>query len=304
MLVTLLNDGNPKYVERLREAVSGLENIKKLKHQPTYECREVGREMVDLLGQTKLCPSLVFVDPWGYAGLSHDLVSAAIKDWGCECIFFFNYNRVNMHLPQDLVASRMAEIFGHERAQSLREQVRGLPAEERERTIVEELCRSYKTLGQKRYVQRFRFFNADGNRTSHYIIHVTKGERGVELMKDVMAKVSTEQESGVASFDFNPQPKADDGQMCIWAPPSPLVKLKDSLLRHFSEKSVTVGDVFAQHEAAMISTRFTKRNYRDALNELEQEGRVVVDRNGDRGRRRGFPDDLKITFNGKEAFHG
>src|SRR5207248_10024637 len=40
--------------------------------------------------------TFLFVDPFGYKGLSLQLVNSVIKDWGCDCVFFFNYNRISM----------------------------------------------------------------------------------------------------------------------------------------------------------------------------------------------------------------
>lgn len=63
----------------------------------------------------RLFPPSFFVDPWGYKGLSLKLVSAIIKDWGCDCVFFFNYNRVNMGVNNDSIKKHMISLFGEER---------------------------------------------------------------------------------------------------------------------------------------------------------------------------------------------
>jgi len=55
----------------------------------------------------KMVPTFFFVDPWGYKGLSLQLVNAVLKDWGCDCLFFFNYNRTSMGLPNELVEEHM-----------------------------------------------------------------------------------------------------------------------------------------------------------------------------------------------------
>ena len=61
----------------------------------------------------------MFVDPWGYKGLSLRLINSVLKDWACECIFFFNYNRINMGLGNDAVKEHMDALFGEERAAEL-----------------------------------------------------------------------------------------------------------------------------------------------------------------------------------------
>jgi three-Cys-motif partner protein len=63
--------------------------IEKLKFKPIFSTKEVGEDIVRLLEKTKLIPTLFFVDPWGYKGVSLRLVKSAVKDWGSDCIFFF-----------------------------------------------------------------------------------------------------------------------------------------------------------------------------------------------------------------------
>ena len=59
---------------------------------------EVGSEMEAFLFNSIL-PTLFFVDPWGYKGLSLHAFNAVLKNWGCDCsLLTFNYNRINMGL--------------------------------------------------------------------------------------------------------------------------------------------------------------------------------------------------------------
>ena len=44
-----------------------------------------------------------------------------LKDWGCDCVFFFNYNRISMGLGNEVVEEHMDALFGKERAEKLRE---------------------------------------------------------------------------------------------------------------------------------------------------------------------------------------
>jgi len=103
MLVTLFNDKDEDSSNSLQRAIEELPGIDKLKYKPNVMNKEVGSEMVKLFAQMRLVPTLFFVDPWGYKGLSLQLVNAVVKDWACECIFFFNYNRINMGLNNEFV---------------------------------------------------------------------------------------------------------------------------------------------------------------------------------------------------------
>jgi Protein of unknown function (DUF5131) len=67
-----------------------------------------------------LVPTLFFVDPWGYKGLTLQLINSVSKDWGCDAIIFFNYNRLNMGLSNLAVDEHMSALFTEKRAASLR----------------------------------------------------------------------------------------------------------------------------------------------------------------------------------------
>jgi three-Cys-motif partner protein len=85
-------------------------------------------EMVKQFASVKLVPTLFFLDPWGYKGLSLQIVNAVLKDWGCDCIFFFNYNRINMGLTNPAVQEHMNALFGEKRADQLRTELEGFPS--------------------------------------------------------------------------------------------------------------------------------------------------------------------------------
>ncbi len=176
-LVSIFNDKDENNTRSLQEAIDKLPGIETLRYQPRVHNREVGTEIVKMFEEKRIIPTFFFVDPWGYKGLSLQLVNAVLKDWGCDCVFFFNYNRISMGLPNEMVEEHMNALFGEERAGNLREKIKGLPPNERELMIVEELCQAIKDTG-KEYVLPFRFRSHTGKRTSHHLIFVSKGFKG------------------------------------------------------------------------------------------------------------------------------
>ena len=86
-LVTIFNDRDEDNTKALQEAVKQLAGVETLRHQPQVFNKEVGSEIVQMFEQKKLLPTLFFVDPWGYKGLSLKLIDSALKDWGCDCVF-------------------------------------------------------------------------------------------------------------------------------------------------------------------------------------------------------------------------
>ena len=115
MLVAVFNDVDTDNAKSLEKAIVAIPGIDTLSHRPVVHNEDVGTGLVRMFESMNLVPTLFFVDPWGYRGLSLQLVNAVLKDWGCDCIFFFNYNRINMGLANSAVAEHMEALFGAER---------------------------------------------------------------------------------------------------------------------------------------------------------------------------------------------
>lgn len=289
MLVTVFNDRDSNHSQSLENAIVSLNGIGSLKHKPQVHNYEVGDEIVRRFECKTLVPTLFFVDPWGYKGLSLRLVNSVLKDWGCDCIFFFNYNRINMGLPNAAVDEHMDCLFGKERADKLRTELLHLDKADRETAIVEELAEALQDLGGK-YVLPFSFLNERGNRTSHYLIFVSKHIRGYEIMKTVMAKQSSKSEQGVPSFRYCP---ADERYRVLFDLNRPLDDLGELLLETFSGRSLTTREVFDQHH---VGRPFVLSNYKTVLNNLELQGLIEASPSASQRRKGTFADHVQITF--------
>ncbi len=289
MLVTLFNDKDEKHSRELDAAIKALPDVGLLKHQPTVLNEEVGTEMVKQFQNTKMVPTLFFVDPWGYKGLSLQLVNSVLKDWGCDCIFFFNYNRISMGLSNPVVEEHMNALFGKVRADELRPLIEGLLPNDREFLIVEELCKALGA-GEGRYVLPFRFLNDVGTRTSHHLIFVSKSFKGYEIMKSIMAKESSNRDQGVPSFEYNP---ADNRFPTLFELTAPLDDLENRLLVEFAGKRLTMENVYLRHN---VGRPYIAKNYKDALRSLEAKGAISCDPPAARRRAGTMGDATVITF--------
>lgn len=293
MLVTLFNDKDAENVGELEKAISELPGIEKMKYKPQIANQEVGTEIVQLFNRMRMVPTFFFVDPWGYKGLSLGLINSVLKNWGCDCIFFFNYNRVNMGLPNEAVKEHMNVLFGEERADQVRGKLNGLGPEGREILIVEELSEALKEMGGK-FVLPFTFRNEKGSRTTHHLIYVSKAFRGYEIMKGIMALESSEADQGVPSFQYSP---ASERFPLLFNMTTPLEDLEKELIHKFAGKTLTMHDIYMEHN---VGRPFISRNYKRALGNLESAGKVKADPSAAKRRiqkgERTFPDHVKVTF--------
>ena len=292
-LVTVFNDRDKNNTDSLQTEIKALPGIDSLKHQPQIFTMEVGEEIENSFRKMKLIPTLLFVDPWGYKGLSLKLINSVLKDWGCESIFFFNYNRISMGINNDFVKPHMVSLFGEDRTESLRSDLEQISdPREKEYLIIEELCNALKDMGGK-FVLPFRFKAKGGIRTSHHLIFVTKHFKGYDLMKEVMAKEASENDEGVSSFEYNPVKHNKPRQQLLFKLSRPIEELIASLLSDFKGKTLTVEQLYREHS---VDTQYIFANYKKALLQLEEEGRIAVTSEKKRRPKNTLAKHLTVSF--------
>jgi hypothetical protein len=251
-------------------------------------------QLASELSGMRLIPTLLFADPWGYKGLSLELIGSVLKDWGCDCILFFNYNRINMGLGNDDVREHLDALFGLDRAEGLRQRLADLTDEPgrpriRELMVIEEIAQALRSIGGD-YVLPFRFKDDRGTRTSHHLIFVSKHPLGYKIMKDIMWKQSSSAPQGVASFEYNP---ADRRCPLLFEYARPLDELEEMLLDDFAERRLTMKQVFEEHN---VGRPFVGRNYKDALMRLEAAGKIAASPTAAQRQPRTFADHVLVTF--------
>jgi three-Cys-motif partner protein len=295
-MVTLFNDKDTSNIESLKTAISQLGGIEELKYAPTFYNEEVGDKIAKMFSGMQIVPTFFFVDPWGYKGLSLNLVSSIIKDWGCDCVFFFNYNRVNMGVNNDVIRQHMASLFGNEQLDVVRQECRNKSPEEREIIVVQALCEALRNNGSH-YVLPFRFKNDEGTRTSHHLIFLSKSFRGYDIMKEIMFKESSENIGGVASFEYNPRDVRFKQGSLFDMLSRPLDDLQGMLLQQYAGNTIDFNRLYEVHS---VDKPYIRKNYKEVLIALLEDRKITaVNAKTCKPPRKGtFSDDMRITFGG------
>ena len=292
LLVALFNDADPEHAASLKNAIDSLPGISSMKYPPTVYHDEVDIGFEKVFKDKHLVPTLLFLDPWGYKGISIELIGSVLKNWGCDCILFFNYNRIQVSLTNPRVTEHMDALFGKERAEKLRVLLESVPADEKELTIIEAVTEALHDAGAT-FVLPFCFKDAHRNCTSHHLILATKHHRGYEIMKDIMARESSTQIQGVPSFEYNP---ATIRQTLLFEYSRPFEDLEGMLLSEFAGMTLSRKEIYEQHN---VGRRFISSNYREALINLEQQGKIFTNPPANqRQQRKGivtFGDNVKVT---------
>jgi len=126
--------------------------------------------------------------------------------------------------------------------------------------------------------------------TSHHLILVSKGFKGYEIMKEIMAKECSSSEQGVPSFEYNPVDARDAGQQqFLFQMSRPLDDLAEMLLGAFAGHTLTMQNIYEQHN---VGRPYTKKNYKDVLMKLEEAKKVSASTH----RKGTFGDTVRVTF--------
>lgn len=286
-LVTYFNDADRSHSASLQAEINKLQGIGNLQHKPQVSCGEIGADAEKFFNETRLIPSFTFFDPFGYKGLSLKIINGVIKDWGCDCIFFFNYSRINAGLSNPLVKPHMDALFGEQRADELRTRIEGKSPDARIALILEELSQAIKEMGGK-FVLPFRFKR--GKRMTHSLVFVSKSFKGYETMKDIMATESSSEDQGVPSFTYSP---ADASTPLLFSLSQPFDALKEALPLKYAGKTITMRQLYESHS---VDTPYLSKHYKQALRELEAEGLITANPSVDHRRKNTFADHVSVTF--------
>jgi three-Cys-motif partner protein len=259
------NEADPELFRELKKNVLAAPGVTSLAHKPAVTNKVVG---VQLSSHQYTIPTLVFADPCGYKGLSLDMIAAALKGFGNDCVFFFNYRRVNMKLSFPLMDESINQFFSAEVAEDLRRRIASMKPRAREAAVLDAIKGSIRDAGGIPLV--FRFKSSEGGGTSHHLVFASKQAKGANIMKRIMNKCSSQVFDGVGSFEFDPR-EGETSNLPLF---SPITDLADRLLEVFAGQTLTF-DELLEREAAV--TQYTDTNYRDAVLQLESEFRIEVD---------------------------
>jgi three-Cys-motif partner protein len=208
-LGALLNDERADFIETLRKNLQELPGYEKLKRKPTLRVGPVDAKLVAMFAKSNNVPAFSFIDPFGYSGLSLSLVEALVSGFGSDMVLFFSFDSINRALSNPKMTDQVDVLFGARRAGRLRAAVDEMNSEEREEVLIEAFIAAVtEDLGYE-YVIPYMFEREDKDRTSHYLIFISKRPLGFNIMKQIMYKKSEDKTQGIAKFGYVRQVSAE-----------------------------------------------------------------------------------------------
>lgn len=290
-LIAIFNDD--QHSDTLIINIKAIPGVDKLSNPPQVYGLQVDTDFARIFSEIRSVPSFTFIDPFGYKGVTLDLLSGMLKGWGCDLILFFSYNRINAAITNPAFREHATKLFGATRLAQLRVAVANRKPQERESLILDAFSAALRDMGFQ-FVLPFTFQRPGMKRVSHHLIFISKNKFAYTVMKEIMAGESSEQNQGVPTFTYTTSLSRDETPL-LFLLEQPIENLGETLLKEFAGRTMSVEEIYEAHQ---VGTKFILRNYKDALIRLEEEKQIVADPSKRRPYR-GKPsmgNDVKISF--------
>jgi len=227
-------------------------------------------------GKFNESPALLFFDPFGYKGMRTASLAKFLENWGNEIFIFINTKRINPALENDKFEDLMRLWFPTTYEQVKAEKTNTRTVSERLNLIIQNIGKEFaNSLKSSIYYTAFRFQEENIDTTSHYILHLTKGAKGFELVKSVynnFANVDTIFD-GINTYTFDSKKVNDNIASLFDVKAENIFKLKEELLAKYKHQTISALKLFQEHQRSCL---YSFDHYREALRRLVEDKKIEV----------------------------
>lgn len=267
-LVCMFVDINEEYCFDLECRIEelGLDKNKYDVLEGTFE--EALTELLDKVPH--MIPAFCFIDPFGYSGLSLDVIRRFLKRPSTEAFINFMYGHISRFLGVDHQEGHMTELFGTDEWKYVVEN--DLERSDRETFLRDLYQKQLQTCAK--YVWPFQLQDPDRARTIYYLYHCTNHPKGIRVMKEIMYRKGT-----VGTYSYRGK---EHSQMSLFSSEPSVDELQSFLLKEFAGKQVSFDGIVN----STLHVPFIEKHYRAALTNRKKTGvikKVPVTTKGDRG---------------------
>ena len=226
------------------------------------------------------CPTVLFIDPWGYKHINTRVLTQFLTQWGNEVFIFINTKRLNAAFENELFQEDLKVVFPLT-YNEVRENKKLLGSvEKRHKYIINQLATEFrKILGGMVYYTAFQFREEDQMTPSHYLLHITKGAKGFDLVKRVYSRYSNvdtvlDGMDGINTYRFDPKTIDSATMFAEDFKQENIDKLKRELLNSYKGGTYITEKLFNDDQKTGRLHSYT--HYLIAFRQLYDEGKVDV----------------------------
>lgn len=245
-------------------------------HSIVGECEEIDKFITKnhMKDGKNECPSVLFIDPFGYKGIDTSILSTFLNYWGNELFIFLNTKRINPALENEKFEPMMRCLFpqSFDSFKKIIRERKRVP--ERLQYIIDNLGNEYgRILGGNVYYTAFKFQEEDAETTSHFILHLTKSKRGFDLIKQIyndFANVGTIFD-GVNTYTFDVKKIFNPVEELFDVASENIDVLKEKLYAAYEGRTISALDLYEEHQQKEL---YCRKHYTEALRRLFNEGKL------------------------------
>ena len=165
------------------------------------ECDTVLGAMLDEAERqgVRFGPALAFLDQFGYAAVSMELIQRLLAFPQCEVFSYLDYKDMNRWITDPSKASGFSRTYGGDEWQ----QAKTMPERDRRDYLLKAYKKAILDRAHAKYVHDFAMFDRAG-RLLYWLVFSTNNLRGLEEMKKAMWKVDS-----TGSFRFSDKDNCD-----------------------------------------------------------------------------------------------
>jgi hypothetical protein len=203
-----------------------------------------------------------------------------LTQWGNEVFIFINTKRLNAAFENELFQEDLKVVFPLT-YNEVRENKKLLGSvEKRHKYIINQLATEFrKILGGMVYYTAFQFREEDQMTPSHYLLHITKGAKGFDLVKRVYSRYSNvdtvlDGMDGINTYRFDPKTIDSATMFAEDFKQENIDKLKRELLNSYKGGTYITEKLFNDDQKTGRLHSYT--HYLIAFRQLYDEGKVDV----------------------------
>lgn len=252
----------------------------KLEFEPIIHSDEINRTLVEKLPTDKMTFS--FIDPCGYQNLSEELLAAAMKNWGSDCLFYLSTSGIRRNIDKKHQREFMIELFGDDGLNRLEVELRKRGSLLQQDSLVLNELNANLNRTMNVYMLNFAMEYEQKQSISHYLVFLCKHPKGFELMKDIMASYSAVDAMDIPLWIYSTIKCSAAVQHDLFNDRMHL--LKQALIDDFRGQRLSVGRV-VEH-CHYLKYLFLEKNMKAALMALEETGIISIDKPREKRQRR------------------
>lgn len=275
-----------KVLEREQPRIKNIQKIEIIKENDEFA--NVINGIFDYLEKENniLVPSFFFVDPFGFSGIPFNCIKKILENPKTEVFFTFMVRDIARFIQLPELENIFNQLFGTNKWRNILNS-----SQKPELPLINLYREQLHNVAKVKYSWPFRVCTSEKVQTLYYLLHATNNFKGHSIMKNIMFNQSAE-----GNFAYlGPQDITARIQMRLFDIHS-TQDLKKYLLERFKGKSLSYEEIQEQIcDPWYTEPPYIDKHYREALKELEKEGKVRIRRIASKTKK-GLRDKDFITF--------